>query len=234
MSQLRSSRPPGPAAPALAAALSLLAACGTALPPPTPLDHGSASVRLLNATAAAGIASATLTIQPGSGGWFEPIVAQLSAAADGQWTAYVDAVPAGPGRRFAVEVRDGAGGVAWSGAAQTDVAPAATASVALMLDPGTPAVPTVDTAPVIDALTATATQVAPSQEVSLQVLAHDPDPGDLVALWWGATCGTLDRPSDVTVRWTAPDAPGACRIDITVSDWSGVAAIASLTVNVAP
>jgi hypothetical protein len=195
--------------------------------------QGAAQVQLSIATPAAVIATVTLTVSQGDDAWFAPIVAPLSADAGGRWTGFATGIPSGHGRLFSVEARDDGGGLAYSGTARSDVVPAATASVALMLDPAAGAIPWFNTAPIIDSLTASATQARPGETVTLQATAHDLDVGDLVGYAWAASCGSFDLPASPLVSWVAPAGPGGCRITITVSDGLGAAATASLDVAVA-
>jgi hypothetical protein len=195
---------------------------------------GAAQVHLSIASPAAVIATVTLTVSQGDDAWFAPIVAPLSAAAVGRWTGFATGIPSGHGRLFTVEARDDAGALVYAGTARSDVVPAGTASVALMLDPAAGPIPWFNSAPVIDSLTASAAQVRAGETVTLQAAAHDVDLGDLVGYAWAASCGAFDLPASALVSWVAPFGPGSCRITITVSDGLGAAAVASLGVAVSP
>ena len=70
--------------------------------------------------------------------------------------------------------------------------------------------------PVINSFTASATEVVTNAEVTLTVLATDPD-GDDLAYTYSSTGGTITGTGN-TVTWVAPDVAGDCTITVDVSD----------------
>jgi hypothetical protein len=242
MTQSPASRPLGLAA--LLALVALAGACGKARPVPDRGDAGAARFKLVSATLAGAPASVTLTVTQGDDTWFPPIVAQLSPPAPDQWTGYATGIPAGLGRQFSVEVRDAGGNLLQVGTAKADVTPAGIAYVFMALQPPVPPTPFVNSAPVLDLLTASSIWVAPGLTVKLTAAAHDPDPLDAVSYRWSATCaldpacftatgcGGFDDPASAAVIWTAPGVADSCRLSLTVQDTNQASVGAALPVDV--
>jgi hypothetical protein len=78
-------------------------------------------------------------------------------------------------------------------------------------------------APVIEALTVSATAAAPGDTVAVQCEAHDAN-ADSVAYAWHATAGTIEG-AGARVRWIAPAVEGIHHLSVMVSDrWEATAA----------
>jgi hypothetical protein len=185
------------------------------------------------------IKSVTITVGPGTGTpTFPNIVQAASQGASGNWTAFVDAIPAGVGRTFHVEACDVVGACdstipaanhLYAGdAVATIVAGSVPAQVYLLLQQLSAPNGFNNHAPVIDSLTASASQVVPGGAVTLGITAHDPDTATdptnhLSGYLWTATCGTLTGATTQTPTWTAPSpSPDTtCTINVTVSDVCG-------------
>lgn len=71
-------------------------------------------------------------------------------------------------------------------------------------------------APVIDALTVSATGAAPLDTLALICTAHDADT-DPLTYAWQATAGTIEG-SGAQVNWIAPAEEGICEVSVTASD----------------
>ena len=158
---------------------------------------------------------------------FADIVQAMTRAAPGEWTTTVTDIPAGTGRSFRVDGFNASGTIIYSGTASTDIVAGATAQVYLLLQEVLPANEFANHAPVIDALTASASSVAPSGTVSLGVTAHDPDTATnqnnrIVGYAWTATCGAFSDGAAATTTWTAPTTEQTCTLRVTVTDDCGI------------
>jgi|GEM_PF-1867001 len=169
----------------------------------------------------------TVTVHPGDGGTFTPLVADLTARGV-QWSARIDGIPAGPGRAFDAVAYDRAGSILSAASGKVDIRPRGLSVVAFAL--GGPAENSV---PVIDSLSADAYLAAPLSTVRLSSAAHSPDPANTLTYSWLATCGSFDRPDTAGPAWVAPAAPGVCRLTLTVADNRGSSTSASLFLVVA-
>ncbi|HET6437368.1 MAG TPA: hypothetical protein VFG59_04860, partial [Anaeromyxobacter sp.] len=152
---------------------------------------GQARVAVSGSALSSSVASVTLTIGPGDGPTFTPIVEPLTQSGS-QWTVFVSGIPAGPGRSFAVAAKDAGGNVLLSGSAKADVVTGGTATVVITLN-GSSGPIFSNQAPVMDYLTASQTVVDPGGTVRLGASAHDPDTGDTITYQWAATCGSFDQ-----------------------------------------
>ena len=88
--------------------------------------------------------------------------------------------------------------------------------------------------PAIIGLNANPSSVPINGQSVISVEAADPN-GDPLTYAWAATCGTLSSfagPENKTV--TAPDTPGTCTVNVTVTDPSGASDIASVDIEVTP
>jgi hypothetical protein len=199
-----------------------------------------------------GVQSLALTIGPGVGAPFAPIVALASPSGEGAWTVFVTGIPAGAGRTFHLEACDIDGPCdatvarahhLFAGDAMATVSAGATAQVYVLLEQLGAPESFVNLAPVLDSLTASAAVVAPGAQVALGVRAHDPDPaGGAPGTLWRASCGALaGAATTADVRWTAPTESRAqtCALEVTVSECCGSASTgtsvtASLGIRVVP
>ncbi len=120
-----------------------------------------------------------------------------------------------------------------------------TANIVIDMNQTAPAVPISDEAPWIDAVSASSLRVGYGDLVQLKAVAHDPDAGQTAQLLfsWSATCGIVSdsvitagsdtTPSMSNALFMAPSSEGACNINLTVTDPSGLSNTASFAVAVA-
>jgi hypothetical protein len=181
-------------------------------------------------SACAPIERVTVTVTPGDGPEFQPIVEDLARSGD-QWTGRITDVPSGPGRLFAAVARDKDGNKLYAGEGKSDIAPGAAAVISIFLN-GTSTGGPQTTFPVIDSLTMSRSQVAPGRTMKAAVTAHDAGGTGPLTYWWRATCGAFDDASRTAPAWTAPAAEGTCQLSITVANARGAAVTASLMVTV--
>ncbi|MEI6226904.1 MAG: hypothetical protein WCS72_19355, partial [Deltaproteobacteria bacterium] len=219
-------------APALAAVL-LAAGCSrsTGTPGATVLP-GVARVLVTcgSTSACAPIDRVTVTVTRGDGPDFPAIVQDLPRSGD-QWSGRIADIPAGPGRRFAVEALDRDKKVLFSGEGKSDIAPGAAAVVSIFLN-GTDGGGPVMSFPVIDALTMSRTLLAPGRTAQLSVSAHDAGGGSApLTYWWRASCGSYDDASKSSPTWTAPEVEGTCQLSISVANGRGATVTASLSIT---
>jgi hypothetical protein len=189
---------------------------------------------------AARIGKATLTVGPGAtGSQFTPVVADMvnqDLAGKLSWSAYVQAIPAGPGRTLHIDAFDGASPatVLYSGDATVTIATGATASVSMVLQERNPGGGTSSQLPVIDGLSASAAKVEAGGTVALAVTAHAANPGTALAYLWTASCGSLAVPNSASPTWIGPTVvpPGAsCQIQVTVTNGVQGSVAASLSIE---
>ncbi|HEX8971355.1 hypothetical protein [Oryzihumus sp.] len=226
-------RPPAGAS-LLAALLALtLAACGRSGGTAPAATSGSARlVAACQGSACASVARVTITVSKGDGSDFTPITADL-AQGSGQWSARIDQIPAGSGRRFDAVAYDQGGAKLYVGAGKTDIVAGATALVSMVLRSPTPPPPLENAVPLIDSLSSSRELVAPGATIQVNVWAHDPNPADVLTYQWRSSCGgSFDDAGKAAPRWTAPAAEGTCPLTVTVSDDHGAAVSATLTITV--
>jgi hypothetical protein len=169
-----------------------------------------------------------VTITPGDGPDFSPIVQPLSKAPTGWSATYRH--PAGPGRQFEVVAYDASDAPLYRGRATADIFAGAIATVVIHLSTVEP--PFDNAAPVIDYLSASHTTVVPGGQVRVHVSAHDPDASDTISYRWAATCGAFDDAGATQTTWHAPTAVGTCQLSITVTDSRSAAVSGHLVVEV--
>jgi len=216
---------------ALAVALGAAASgCGAGrLASSGPASTGSARVAAQLSQATSSIARLRVTVSPGDGASFTPIVVELTPE-NGAWSAYVTGIPAGAGRLFEGVALDAGGTVLGAGSARSDIAAGASAAVTLVVELAAPAA--LGSPPVLDSLSTPTTTVAPGSTTTVEASAHDPD-GEPVSYLWSGTCGSFDDPSKPSAAWTAPSSgPTTCELDITASNAEGSSVTAYLTMTV--
>jgi len=98
--------------------------------------------------------------------------------------------------------------------------------------PPPPPAPGGNQPPVISSLTATQTEVYPSDTTEVRCVASDPD-GDQVDFKWVCTGGVFSGAKSF-VTWKAPEGYGDCEVTVTVEDGKGGMAQASLSLSVVP
>jgi hypothetical protein len=173
-----------------------------------------------------------VTVSPGDGSPFPPLVAELASTGEG-FDGFLTGVPAGAGRLFEIDAYDQGGTLVARGAGKGDVEAGATAEIAILIQPD--AVATVVSAvPVFDLLAASATRVGAGGAVTLQASAHDPASTDRVAYRWTATCGSFDDPTRPSVTWTAPGDFARCDLALAVTSGGGVVQVGLAIVVAGP
>jgi hypothetical protein len=197
----------------------------------TPPQYGEVRTKVSSALTSQGVAHATVTIRPGAGSYFAPMIAELSRAEAG-WAASVSSVPAGPGRRVDVVASDAGGDAVFTGSASMDVLPGATSTVTLVLQQAAAPQAPVISNPVVRVGTPVPA-VAPGG--AAQFTAAVTDPGGLpVTSLWSASCGTFVDPLQRAANWVAPTVPYQ-RCAITFTAWNPYASTSvSLAVDVLP
>lgn len=204
-----------------AAAVVLTAALAIRCAPESQPGLGNARVALSGTAAGTAFARVALTVSPGGGGTFAPIVVELSW--DGmRWEAFIAGIPAGPARQFEVVASDSAGVPIFSGFVTSDV-PANSADVVLQMElqPVSPPGGLAISVPSVDMLWASSASVPPGGTVTLGVSASASAGTPLVYLWQDTCSGTFAPASAPSTTWTAPAAPASCQLVITVGDGNG-------------
>jgi hypothetical protein len=209
-----------------------------------PEAGGAAKVGVtVSALSATTIGKMTLTVGPGTGATFTPIVVDLTnqdLVTKLTWSAYVQNVPAGTGRTFHIDAFDATvlTKVLYSGDATANIVSGSTANVYMVLQELNPIGGSTTALPAIDSLTASAATVTvpstPTATVSLTVTAHSPatPANNPLTYLWTASCGTLAAATTTSATWTAPatiTAP-ACQVNVTVTDSKGGAVTAYLAI----
>lgn len=162
-----------------------------------------------------------------------PLVVPLGAREGNVWTASVAGIPAGGDRVVSVLATNPSGvGLFFGEATGVAIRPGATTPISIVLFEMSPAPDFNNHAPVIDALTASASLVAPGAMVSLGVQAHDDDQADVLAYSWSTTCGSLAGKDTAAPVWSAPQAAAVCHVGLTVADGRGASISSSLTIVV--
>jgi hypothetical protein len=212
-----------------AAAFTALTGCsGNA-----PRSDGTARLAVSAAALAPGVAEVLVTVGPGGGPAFPSFTVNLSKGQD-TWSGYITNIPAGPQRSFEVVANDASHNLLQSGSARADVVAGKAAVVVVNLGDPTPSNPFANRAPVVDYVSASASEVRPGGTVTLSISAHDPDvPPDTVSILWSAACGTFDDPTKTVVAWTAPAQDGRCQITAKASDNRGASVSVFLAIDVA-
>jgi len=193
-----------------------------------PASVGSAQAVVTLKFATGTVAHVSMTVSAGDGPAFAPITVALQANGS-SWTAFVTGIPVGRGREFQVAALDGTGATLVSGLATSDVAAGAVAMVSIVLYPSTQ--PYETTAPEIDYVAASTTDVEPLMPVTVRASAHD---STALTYQWTSTCGGFDLAASSTATWTAPARGGVtCDLTITVSDGGGNTSSATFAISVA-
>jgi hypothetical protein len=159
-----------------------------------------------------------------------PIVINLTTTGSG-WTGIVGKIPAGTGLRFQTVAYDAADAVLYQGEAVLDVPAGQTVSLRITMQQA--AIPSAynNNIPVIDSVIATATEVAPGDQITLTAAGHDVDTGNILYWTWSGN-GTFGSASSATTTWKAPTQEGAYNILIRLMDNKGGFSIAALSIMV--
>jgi hypothetical protein len=225
-------RTPTTSQPRYAAAvfgLALLYACSGS----RPSDNQQGQVEMEVSALSSADATTVIVTITGSG-IPSPIVTSLTRTND-KWGGLISGIPAGPGRIFAVDVRNGTGEVIYHGQAEADVIANKTVLVTLYAQQSSPTPTNANAAPVIASIVASSTSVAPGDVVTIYVVAHDPDTEDTLSYLWTAAAGVFSAATSPSTNWSAPAAgAGDYAIRIEVQDQKGARAAVSITINVAP
>jgi hypothetical protein len=160
------------------------------------------------------------------------------AGGSAQLETIVGNLAAGTDYTFTATATDATGNPLYEGQA-TSVAIVAkqTTSVLIYLLQIAPSTPFGNSAPVIDSLVISSTNVAPSDVVTLTVKAHDPDAADTLSYAWAGTGGSFTPPTATNVTtftntWTAPSVSGSYDLTIAVNDNHGASVSVKTTVQV--
>ncbi len=204
------------------------AGCGTSAPESS---RGAVSIAVSSSALTSDVAEVIVTVKPGDGPAFPPIVEGLSRSRSA-WTTSVTGIPAGPGRLTEVVANDAAHLPLLAGSAKADIVPGQVALMILALGPSGPPAALANSPPVIDFVSASQATVPQGATVRLEALAHDPDPTDTISVQWSATCGVFDDPTRSVVAWRAPAADGWCQITVRVSDSQGSSVSVNLPIAV--
>ena len=205
------------------------------------LASGKANIGVkVNALQATQIAKMTLTISTDTTSGppsFNSITTDLTnndLTKSLNWSAFVQGIPAGTQRLFAIQAFDGSNAVVYSGSARADITVGNTANVYIVLqglnDGGFQ-----NSLPVVDSLTSSANLVvvgttpAPAP-VALTFTAHDPDAAATLTYSWADSCGSsfdttfpagVAQSTATTVHWTPPTSVptgGVCTLTLKVTD----------------
>jgi hypothetical protein len=161
-----------------------------------------------------------------------PLVVEL-APSNGSWGGLIGNVPSGTNRAFLAEAFDASGTLRFKGQVSgISIPPNQTTAVALTLQQTPPPPLYGNEAPFIDSLVASSNSVQTGGALSLNAMAHDPNPGDTLTWAWTATHGTFSDSTAATTSWTAPSSVGVQTLMLTVKDSQGIAASVSIAVNV--
>ncbi|OJH37298.1 Kelch repeat-containing protein [Cystobacter ferrugineus] len=153
---------------------------------------------------------------------------------EGAWSGTMYRIPAGPNRTFTAEAFDATGVLRFRGEATgVPIAEGSTQVVALTLQTVASNGDVFDnTAPCIDSLIASASQVLPGGSVSLSATVHDPDPTDTLTYSWSATAGSFSTSTSTSTTWTAPATAGDITVTLTVTDSRGASSSISVVITV--
>ncbi|RKG52321.1 hypothetical protein D7X30_34645 [Corallococcus sp. AB011P] len=151
----------------------------------------------------------------------------------GTWGGVLEGIPAGAQRTFLARAFSASNTLRYEGKAEDiTVTAGATGLVTLTLQAVDAPPPFTNEAPVVDALAASATTVAPGGNIVLTVSAHDPNAGDTVSYAWTAPSGSFSAPTQASTTWSAPSTQGEVTLSLTVTDLHGASLVVNLTVSV--
>jgi hypothetical protein len=195
----------------------------------TDRPSGSAAI-VISALSASDVAAATVSVAAAD------IQVPLSAAlsASNGWQTTLGGIPAGTARTFTLSATDANGIERYHGeTASVTITPDQTQSVVIVAQQTSQSAAFADAVPVIDLAQVSSNKIAPGAAVTLNVTAHDPDPGDVLAFTWTASTGTFASPSTQTTTWTAPSTEGTYPITVAVRDSKQETTTATLQITVA-
>jgi hypothetical protein len=138
----------------------------------------------------------------------------------------------GSGRTFLAQAYDASNTLLYEGQVTgVTISQGSTAAVFILLQQKTAPSPFRNSAPRINSLVASSTQVEPGQSATLSVTATDAD-GDTLSYAWTTTAGTLANATAAGATWTAPTTEGPYTVNVSVMDGKGGQAGFSLVINV--
>ena len=209
----------------LATAMSF-AACET-----QPDDTGSASLGVsMQALSADDVDNVTITV---SGDNINPDIVRNLHFSQGQWKGIIGGIPAGTDRTFFAQAFDSQDALIYEGEVTgVEIIQGGKASVIILLQQKNAPDPFENTAPTIDSILASSTEVSPDDPVDLVVAASDVDPGDTLTYAWTATDGAFDDAALETPVWTAPGTEGVYTLTIEVTDSKNAKRAINLDVDV--
>jgi hypothetical protein len=204
-------------------------------------DRGAASITV-HAFAIRDIQLMTVTVTGSNLG--KPVSIPLVQQGN-QFSALLTHIPVGTDYAFTASAKDAAAVELYHGVvANRAILKNKTADIVINMNQVAPAVPYVNKAPVVDAITTSATVVSYGGTVQISAQAKDPDAGQtaLLAFAWTATCGSLSNAatisgSDATdatssTVFTAPTVDASCVVQLAVTDPPGMKNVASFTITV--
>jgi hypothetical protein len=222
-------------------ATSLFVTCRSSHSP----SMGAADVTAHALTASA-VAEVRLTVQSSSV-LAMPLRVLLAGKSD-KFSAVINNLAVADDYAFTAEAFDGSGKLMAHGTGVgVVISKGQTTTVIIYLNELSQPSPFADSSPLIDAITLSASSVAPGGSVAFSATAHDPDPGQTATLAFSwvpaASCGTIvdadtvpgtdaAHPSQSKTTWTAPQASTRCSITLTVRDTLGLANSATFVVTV--
>lgn len=170
---------------------------------------------------------------PGAG-----LTSHLTLAA-GNWSGVIGGLPVGAGHNFHAEARNAQSQILYAGDVLDQTISATVPLIVLIVaQEVNPPTPPGNAAPLIDSITASALTPAPTLNVSLQGVAHDPDAGETatLAFHWSANAGAFDplTVDHANTTWTAPATPGPVTLTFKVTDVHGAYAAVDFTIDVEP
>lgn len=194
-------------------------------------EVGTARVLASCSTDCERIARVVLSVSPGEGGSFAPLVSDLAASGQ-DWSGRITGIPAGKKRKFEAVAFASDGTRIQSGSSSADIVSGAVVPVSISLVPSEPGGGG-NHPPLIDAISVSKNPVSPAETVTVTVTARDPDLGDGLTFLWSSPCGGFQDPLRSSTSWTAPAVTGSCVLSVTVSDTHAASVSTSITVVVA-
>ncbi|MBN2559518.1 MAG: hypothetical protein JXQ75_01120 [Phycisphaerae bacterium] len=190
---------------------------------------GSVDLAVMALSAEDAVAVTVAITGPG----ISPPITVALAKFNGGWGGHIKKIPAGLDRTFTLSATDSEGTELFHGEATgVTITPNQTVSVVITAQQVAPAIPKHNSAPIIDALVASAVTVAPGDVVSLVVTAHDPNPGDTLTHTWSADSGTLSAVDTAATTWTAGASDGDASVSVEVRDSHNAKAKMSIAISV--
>jgi hypothetical protein len=151
-----------------------------------------------------------------------------------QWEGVMSRIRAGTNRSFYAEAFDSNDVLIYKGeVTNVTVTPEQTINIMIVAQQVTPPDPFENENPLIDSVVVSKPLAEPGETLSLQVTAHDPNPGDTLTYSWVATAGSFSDPANPSTSWTAPSTQGDVTFVLTVSDSHGAIAALDFTITVA-